>query len=47
MKYHDSMATVTFGPYSPTYLIATDENADQDIKGCIYNKKEENTAKKF
>jgi hypothetical protein len=46
MKYHDSMATVTFGPYSPTYLIATDENADQDIKGCIYNKKEEKYCEK-
>ena len=40
MKYHDCVPEVTFGPYSPTYLIATEENADQDVKRYMYNGKE-------
>lgn len=40
MKYHDSVPIVTFGPYSPAYIIATDEDADQDIKRYMYNGKD-------
>ena len=40
MEYYDSVTEATFGPYSPTYLVATDENADLDIKHYMYNGKE-------
>ena len=46
MKYHDCVTKVTFGPYSPTYLIATEENADQDVKRYMYNGKEKKYCKK-
>ena len=46
MKYHDCVPEVTFGPYSPTYLIATEENADQDVKRYMYNGKEKKYCKK-
>jgi hypothetical protein len=46
MKYHDSVPRVSFGPYSPTYLIATDEGVDQDVKRYMYNGKEKKYCKK-
>jgi hypothetical protein len=46
MEYHDSTTRVTFGPYSPTYLIATDEAANQDIKRYMYNGKDKKYCEK-
>ena len=46
MEYHDSTTQVTFGPYSPTYLIATDEDANQDIKRYMYNGKDKKYCEK-
>jgi len=37
MKYHTSLPLVSFGPYSPAYLIAADENINCDVRQYMYN----------
>lgn len=46
MEYHTNQPNVTFGPYSPAYLIATDEDANEDIKRYMYNGKDKKYCEK-
>ena len=45
MEYHYTQEKVSFGPYAPAYIVATQERLNNDMK-YMYNKKDKKTCAK-